>query len=67
MVEGVVNFIYQEKKIAIVPEKQIEDIRTFLESGLPGSAFGCEGYMRLSFATSMENLKQATKRIQELL
>ncbi|HRF76011.1 MAG TPA: UpxY family transcription antiterminator [Chitinophagales bacterium] len=38
MVEGVVNFIYQEKKIAVVPEKQIEDIRTFLESGLPVSA-----------------------------
>jgi len=34
---------------------------------VPGSAFGCEGYMRLSFATSMENLKQATKRIQDLL
>ena len=26
------------KKIAVVPEKQIEDIRTFLESGLPVSA-----------------------------
>lgn len=38
MVEGVVNFIYQEKKIAVVPEKQIEDIRTFLESGLPVTA-----------------------------
>ncbi|GKS68784.1 aspartate aminotransferase [Nitrosomonas sp. PY1] len=34
---------------------------------VPGSAFGCEGYMRLSFATSMENLKQAIKRMQELL
>jgi len=34
---------------------------------VPGSAFGCEGYMRLSFATSMDNLKQATKRIQGLL
>ena len=30
---------------------------------VPGSAFGSEGYMRLSFATSMENLKQALKRI----
>ncbi len=34
---------------------------------VPGSAFGCEGYMRLSFATSMKNLQQATKRIQDLL
>jgi len=30
---------------------------------VPGSAFGSEGYMRLSFATSMENLKQALERI----
>ena len=28
-----------------------------------GSAFGAEGYMRLSFATSMENLAQAAERI----
>lgn len=30
---------------------------------VPGSAFGAEGYMRLSFATSMENLETALKRI----
>ncbi|BBL35658.1 aspartate aminotransferase [Nitrosomonas stercoris] len=34
---------------------------------VPGSAFGCEGYMRLSFATSMENLHNAVKRIATLL
>lgn len=34
---------------------------------VPGSAFGCDGYMRLSFATSMENLKQALSRIKDLL
>ena len=34
---------------------------------VPGSAFGCEGYMRLSFATSLENLKQALGRIKNLL
>lgn len=34
---------------------------------VPGSAFGCEGYMRLSFATSMDNLQQALARIQNLL
>jgi aspartate aminotransferase len=34
---------------------------------VPGSAFGCEGYMRLSFATSMDNLQQALSRIQNLL
>ena len=30
---------------------------------VPGSAFGSEGYMRLSFATSMENLQNAIGRI----
>ncbi len=34
---------------------------------VPGSAFGCEGYMRLSFATSMENLQEAVRRIAKLL
>ncbi|MDD5300215.1 MAG: pyridoxal phosphate-dependent aminotransferase [Gallionella sp.] len=34
---------------------------------VPGSAFGSEGYMRLSFATSMDNLKQALERIAKAL
>ena len=34
---------------------------------VPGSAFGCDGYIRLSFATSMENLKQALSRIKNVL
>jgi aspartate aminotransferase len=34
---------------------------------VPGSAFGSEGYIRLSFATSMKNLKQALERIAKAL
>jgi aspartate aminotransferase len=37
-----------------------------LEQGVavvPGSAFGAEGYVRLSFATSMDNLRKAIERI----
>ena len=34
---------------------------------VPGSAFGSEGYFRISFATSMENLKEALSRIKEAL
>jgi aspartate aminotransferase len=34
---------------------------------VPGSAFGSEGYIRLSFATSMENLKNALERIAKAL
>lgn len=33
---------------------------------VPGSAFGSEGYMRLSFATSMENLDKALQRLAKL-
>ena len=34
---------------------------------VPGSAFGSEGYIRLSFATSMANLEQALQRIAKAL
>ena len=34
---------------------------------VPGSAFGAPGYMRISFATSMENLQEAMKRMQKSL
>jgi aspartate aminotransferase len=34
---------------------------------VPGSAFGAEGFMRFSFATSMENLSEAVKRLKEAL
>ena len=33
---------------------------------IPGSAFGSPGYMRLSFATSMENLQKALSRIDQV-
>ena len=34
-------------------------------STVPGSAFGCEGYIRISYATSLENLKEGLSRIKE--
>jgi aspartate aminotransferase len=34
---------------------------------VPGSAFGSNGYFRISFATSMENLIEAMKRISRAL
>jgi len=34
---------------------------------VPGSAFGAPGFMRLSFATSMENLQAAMDRIEKAL
>jgi aspartate aminotransferase len=41
-----------------------------LEAGVavvPGSAFGAEGYFRISFATSMSNLEKACDRIAKAL
>ena len=34
---------------------------------VPGSAFGVPGYVRVSFATSMENLEKAMKKLQKVL
>lgn len=34
---------------------------------VPGSAFGAPGYIRLSYATSMENIKEAMKRMAAAL
>ncbi len=34
---------------------------------VPGSAFGTEGYIRLSYATSRENLTEGLSRIQQLM
>ena len=32
-------------------------------AAVPGSAFGCEGYLRISFATSMDNIRKAVERM----
>jgi Aspartate/tyrosine/aromatic aminotransferase len=34
---------------------------------VPGSAFGKEGYIRLSYATSMDNIVEGVRRIKEAL
>lgn len=45
------EYLLEEAKVAVVP----------------GSAFGKNGYIRLSYATSMENIKEGAKRIKEAL
>jgi len=32
---------------------------------VPGSAFGAEGYVRMSFATSLDNLREAIVRLTD--
>ena len=34
---------------------------------IPGAAFGAEGFERLSFATSMENIETGMDRIEETI
>jgi aspartate aminotransferase len=36
-------------------------------AAVPGSAFGAEGYLRVSFATSMDNIRKAVERMAEAL
>ncbi len=42
-------------------------IEKFDVAVVPGSAFGAEGYFRISFATSMQNLQVALDRIEKAL
>ena len=34
---------------------------------IPGAAFGLENYIRLSYATSMENIKEGLERIKKFI
>jgi len=43
------EFLLDDSKVAVVP----------------GSAFGAEGFIRLSYATSMQNIQEGVKRIRE--
>jgi aspartate aminotransferase len=36
-------------------------------AAVPGSAFGAEGYLRISFATSMDNIQKAVERMAEAM
>ena len=45
------NFILKEAEVALIP----------------GSAFEAEGYLRLSYATSMEDIKKGLDRIEKIL
>ena len=42
-------------------------LESFDVAVVPGSAFGAEGYFRISFATSMDNLREALDRIEKAL
>ena len=48
---GLSNFILQEAEVALIP----------------GSAFEAEGYLRLSYATSLDDIKEGLDRIEKIL
>jgi len=41
------------------------DLKLAKKIQCPGSGFGAEGYVRLSYATSMENIEEGLRRITE--
>lgn len=62
---------YLHKKGVITHENDLAFSEYLLEKAgvaiVPGSAFGGEGYMRLSFATALSNLEKAMIRINQAL
>lgn len=59
------NFSGLQDKLGCATDTELAE--KLLEAGValvPGSAFGTPGYMRISFATSDENLQKAVERLQ---
>ena len=66
---GAIARLHQQGKIKETTDIALSEY-LLMEAGVavvPGSAFGSEGYIRLSFATSMENLRNALERIARAL
>ncbi|MBQ9980193.1 MAG: aminotransferase class I/II-fold pyridoxal phosphate-dependent enzyme, partial [Oscillospiraceae bacterium] len=60
------------KTIAGVEVNSSSDFATVLlekalVAAVPGNAFGAEGYLRWSYATSMENIRKGLDRLEKLL
>jgi aspartate aminotransferase len=65
---AIVN-LHKAGKIAAATDMALAEylLESFDVAVVPGSAFGAEGYFRISFATSMDNLKNAIDRIAKAL
>ncbi len=66
---GAINSLFNAGKINEKTDMALAEylLEKFNVAVVPGSAFGAEGYFRISFATSMENLKNALDRIETAL
>jgi aspartate aminotransferase len=62
-----INNLHKEGKIKEATDMALSEylLEQFGVAVVPGSAFGAEGYFRISFATSMDNLKNALDRIEK--
>ncbi len=62
---SVIGKSYEGKKIDGIGDFAQILLDHFLVAVVPGAEFGKEGYLRLSFATSMENIQRGIERIQK--
>jgi aspartate aminotransferase len=64
-----INNLHQSGKINAANDMALAEylLEKFDVAVVPGSAFGAEGYFRISFATSMDNLREALDRIEKAL
>jgi aspartate aminotransferase len=64
-----INNLHKEGKIKDATDMALSEYLLEQEgvAVVPGSAFGAEGYFRISFATSMDNLRNALDRIEKAL
>jgi aspartate aminotransferase len=65
--EGIRKLHAQGKLAEATDMALAERLLEFGVALVPGSAFGAEGCIRISFATSMDNLKKAVERIAQAL
>ena len=66
---GAIATLHQSGKIKAATDMALAEylLEEFDVAVVPGSAFGAEGYFRISFATSMDNLRNALDRIEKAL
>lgn len=64
-----INSLYDEGKIGEKTDLAFANylLENFLLAGVPGSAFGLDNHIRISFATSMEELTKGLDRLEKAL
>ena len=58
---------YEDKTITCSDDFAAYLLNTVKVAVVPGEGFGADGFMRLSYATSMENIQKGLDRIEEAI